>query len=78
MKIQGTHKGEWCGAAGTGRWIQFHVCVLYLFEKGDSSGKLLVERIYFDNETVMKQISGQVDASNVREFGDRREVAEAK
>jgi predicted ester cyclase len=78
MTIQGTHKGEWCGVAGTGRWVKFHVCVLYLFEKGNSSGKLLVERIYFDNETVMKQISGQADASSVREFGDRHEMAGAK
>ena len=64
--------------AGTGRRVKFHVAVLYLFGKDNSSGKLLAERLYFDNETVMKQISGQADASNVREFGDRREVAEAK
>jgi predicted ester cyclase len=78
ITVEGTHKGEWCGVAGTGRRVKLHVAVLYLFGKDNSSGKLLAERVYFDNETVMKQIGGHADASNVRECGDRREVAKAK
>lgn len=74
ITVQGTHKGEWCGVAGSGRRVKFHVAVLYLFGN-DSSGKLLAERLYFDNETVMKQISGQADAASVREFGDRQLAA---
>jgi predicted ester cyclase len=65
IAVQGTHKGEWCGVAGTGRRVKFHVCVLYLFGKNDTSGKLLEERLYFDNETVMKQINGQAEAASV-------------
>jgi predicted ester cyclase len=77
IAVQGTHKGEWCGVAGTGRRVKFHVCVLYLFGKDDTSGKLLAERIYFDNETVMKQIDGQAEAVSVPEFGDHQ-IALAK
>jgi predicted ester cyclase len=63
MTIEGTHKGEWCGVPETGRRVKFHLVVLYLFGKDDRSGKLLAERIYFDNETVMKQIRGDAEAS---------------
>jgi hypothetical protein len=46
--------------------------VLYLFSKDDTSGKLLAERLYFDNETVMKQIKGEAEATSVPEFGDHQ------
>jgi hypothetical protein len=52
--------------------VKFHVAVLYLFGKNNTSGKLLAERIYFDNETVMKQISGDAKAASVPQFGDRQ------
>ena len=67
ITVQGTHEGEWCGVAGTGRRVKFHVCVLYLFGKDDTSGKLLAERFYFDNETVMTQINSQAEAASVPE-----------
>ena len=72
ITVQGTHKGEWCGVAGTGRRVKFHVAVLYLFGKDNTSGKLLAERLYFDNETVMKQINGAAEAASVPQFGDRQ------
>jgi predicted ester cyclase len=71
ITVQGTHKGEWCGVAGTGRRVKFHVAVLYLFGEDNTSGKLLAERIYFDNETVMKQINGGAEAASVPAFGER-------
>jgi predicted ester cyclase len=70
ITVLGTHKGEWCGVAGTGRRVKFHVAVLYLFGKDNTSGKLLAERLYFDNETVMKQINGDAEAANVPQFGE--------
>jgi predicted ester cyclase len=70
ITVQGTHKGEWCGVAATGRRVKFHVAVLYLFGKDNNSGKLLGERLYFDNETVMKQINGDAEAASVPQFGD--------
>ena len=72
ITVEGTHKGEWCGVAGTGRRVKFHVVVLYLFGKNNTSGKLLAERIYFDNETVMKQINGDAEAASVPQFGERQ------
>jgi predicted ester cyclase len=69
ITVKGTHKGEWCGVAGTNRRVKFHVAVLYLFGKDNTSGKLLAERLYFDNETVMKQISGDAEAASVPQFG---------
>ena len=72
IAVEGTHKGEWCGVAGTGRRVKFHVAVLYLFDEDNTSGKLSAERIYFDNETVMKQINGDAEAASVPEFGDRQ------
>src|SRR5580704_6616308 len=68
ITVQGTHKGEWCGVAATGRQVKVHFCVLYLF--GKTAGKLLAERLYFDNETVMKQITGDAEAASVPEFGE--------
>ena len=57
VTISGTHKGDWCGVAGTGRPVKFHLAGFFLFGKGENSGKLVAERIYFDNETVMQQIN---------------------
>jgi hypothetical protein len=38
---------------------------LHFFGKGKNSGNLMAERIHFDNDTVLKQINGQLDASTV-------------
>ena len=72
ITVEGTHKGEWCGVAATDRRVKVHFCVLYLFGKDVSAGKLLAERLYFDNETVMKQINGDAEAASVPEFADRQ------
>jgi predicted ester cyclase len=69
ITVEGTHKGEWCGVAATGRRVKVHFCVLYLFGKDSISWKLLAERLYFDNETVMKQINGDAEAASVLQFG---------
>ena len=71
MTIEGTHKGDWCGVAGTGRRAKFHLVVLYMFGKGAAAGKVAAERIYFDNETLMKQIRGEAEAT-VPVFSDRQ------
>jgi predicted ester cyclase len=36
ITVEGTHKGEWCGVAGTGRRVKFHVAVLYLFGRNNT------------------------------------------
>jgi predicted ester cyclase len=76
VTISGTHKGDWCGLAGSGRQVKFHLAGLFLFGTGENSGKLLAERIYFDNETVMQQIRGELDSSSIPSFvGSKRSVA---
>jgi predicted ester cyclase len=76
VTISGTHKGDWCGVGGTGRGVRFHLAGLFLFGKGENAGKLVAERIYFDNETVMQQINGGLDASDVPDFASgNRSVA---
>jgi predicted ester cyclase len=71
VTISGTHKGDWCGVAGTGRRVKFHLAALFLFGKGENSGKLVAERIYFDNETVMQQINGKLEVSAIPDFVSR-------
>jgi predicted ester cyclase len=72
VTISGTHKGDWCGVAGTGRRVKFHLLGMFLFGREDNSGKLLAERIYFDNDTVLQQIRGTQDVSSVPDFAQRK------
>lgn len=62
VTITGTHQGEYCGVQPTGQPISFELAAFYIFGTGDQAGKLLAERIYFDNETVLRQMRGEADA----------------
>jgi predicted ester cyclase len=68
VTLSGTHKGDWCGLAGTGRKVKFHLAGVFLFGSGEQAGKIVAERIYFDNETVLQQINGLMDVSAVPSF----------
>jgi len=68
VTISGTHKGDWCGIAGSGRRVKFHLLAVYLFGSGENSAKLVAERVYFDNDTVLQQIRGTQDTSSVPDF----------
>jgi predicted ester cyclase len=68
VTISGTHTGEWCGIPGTGRHIRWQLAGFFLFGTGEQAGKLLAERIYFDNDTIMRQIRGEMEASSVADF----------
>jgi predicted ester cyclase len=68
VTISGTHTGEWCGIPGTGRHIRFQLAGFFVFRMGEEAGKLLAERIYFDNDTVMRQIRGEMDEAAVIDF----------
>lgn len=68
MTVEATHKGEWCGLAPTGKRVKVHVAVLYLFGTGPEAGKLLAERIYFDNQSLMQQMRGELNPDSVADF----------
>jgi predicted ester cyclase len=57
----GTHGGEYCGLAPTNRHGTVEIVVFFLFDDGDP-GRLVAERVYFDNETLLRQLRGEPDA----------------
>jgi predicted ester cyclase len=71
VTITGTHQGEYCGVQPTGKPISFELAAFYIFGTGDTAGKLIAERIYFDNETVLRQMRGEADAPKGVGLADR-------
>ncbi|MER5390675.1 ester cyclase [Saccharopolyspora sp. NPDC002686] len=61
VTIDGTHQGEYCDAQPSGHRVTFELAAVYIFRQ-EEPGKLLAERIYFDNETVLRQMRGEEDA----------------
>lgn len=62
VTITGTHLGEYCGVLPEGRPVSFELAAFYLF-RTDQPDKLLAERIYFDNETLLRQMRGEENAA---------------
>jgi len=58
VQIEATHDGEYCGLQATGRRISVPLIGLFLFDK--TTGHLNAERAYFDNNTILAQIRGEV------------------
>ncbi len=54
--------------AGNRQAYSFPAGRFFVFGTGEQEGKLIAERIYFDNDTVMRQIRGEMDASEVADF----------
>ena len=61
MTFTGTHKGDYAGTKATGQPILIEFCLIYEFDKEDPT-KLATERVYFDHETMLKQMRGEKDA----------------
>ncbi|QIZ36853.1 ester cyclase [Saccharopolyspora sp. ASAGF58] len=61
VTISGTHRGDYCGIPPAGRPVLFELAAFYLFH-ADAPEKLFAERIYFDNETVLRQMRGEENA----------------
>ena len=55
----------YCGLAGSGKPIRFELAVFFIFGTGQDAAKLLAERIYFDNETVLRQMRGEENAPGI-------------
>jgi steroid delta-isomerase-like uncharacterized protein len=62
VTVTGTHKGEYCGVPASSRLVSIEIAAFYLFGEGKEAGKLVAERIYFDNEILLRQMRGEADA----------------
>jgi steroid delta-isomerase-like uncharacterized protein len=74
VQITGTHEGEYCGIQATGRPVSVALMGIFLFDK--ATGQLNAERIYFDNNTILAQIRGEMSPNDV--FDLRRIEYDAK
>ena len=63
VQITGTHKGEYCGIEATGRRVSIPLMGFFLFNT--VTGYLNAERIYFDNNTILAQIRGEMSPDDV-------------
>jgi steroid delta-isomerase-like uncharacterized protein len=63
VQITGTHKGEYCGIEATGRRMSVPLMALFLFDR--ATGHLNAERIYFDNNTILAQLKGELSPNEV-------------
>jgi predicted ester cyclase len=63
VQIEATHKGEYFGLQPTGRRVSFPLMAFFLFDK--TTGHLNAERAYFDNNTVLAQIRGELTREGV-------------
>jgi steroid delta-isomerase-like uncharacterized protein len=63
VQITGTHKGEYSGIEATGRRVSVPLMAFFLFDK--MTGHLNAERIYFDNNTILAQIRGEMSPDDV-------------
>ncbi len=55
--ISGTHRGEYFGVRPLGHRIRVRMAVFFEFDTGNR--RLLAERAYFDQETLLKQMRGE-------------------
>jgi predicted ester cyclase len=60
--LRGSHQGEYCDVEPKGHPVSFEVVGIFVFGEGEQAGKLVVERAYWDNETVLRQMRGEADA----------------
>ena len=52
--LLGTHKGEIRGIPPTGKSFRCRVCALFIFNPG--SDRIICERVYFDQATIIQQL----------------------
>ena len=67
VQINGTHSGEYSGLQPTGRRVSVPLIGLFLFDV--TTGHLNAERIYFDNNTILAQIRGEMTPEDVFNLG---------
>ena len=55
--ITGTHRGEFVGVKPLGNMIRIDMATFYTFD--EASGKLISEKIYYDQASVLEQMQGK-------------------
>jgi len=55
--ITGTHTGEFAGVKPLGNTIRIDMAAFYTFDS--ASGKLISEKIYYDQASVLEQMQGR-------------------
>lgn len=58
MTASGTHSLEFAGIEPTGKTLKWEAIALYIFDENEP-GKLIGERAYWDNDSLMKQMRGE-------------------
>jgi predicted ester cyclase len=59
--IASTHKGEFAGVKPLGNAIRIEMAAFYAFDAG--SGKLISERIYYDQASLLEQMQGKQESA---------------
>ena len=67
VQIEATHRGEYCGLEATGRRVSIPLIALFLFDQ--TTAYLNAERVYFDNNTILAQIRGEMTVEDVFDLG---------
>ena len=62
VDFSGTHRGFWRGLPPTGRVVRYPITAIHLFE-GD---RMLLERLYFDLNTILRQVGLAGDPTTLR------------
>lgn len=57
--LSGTHRGEYLGVEPEGNPVTFELAAVFEFGEGENAGKIVCERCYFDNETLLRQMRGE-------------------
>ena len=62
VKISGTHQGDYLGIPGSGKPMRIDLAAFFLFGTGADASRLVAERIYFDNDALLRQLRGDAIA----------------
>lgn len=63
VTVTATHQGEFAGVPASGNPVTFELAAFYIFgDTDEEAGKLLVERVYFDTDTVVRQLRGDAES----------------